>query len=305
MIAGSHDVGIEGTLISVLEEVGLLTNLGSSRYFKKNEEEIVLAGETIGNVFIAGFPGRKADINQVLGNLKIEFPKENCYKIFLFHHIVTDISPLFGDFPLSLLPKGFDYYAGGHWHLRKEIKYNDHPVNYPGSTEYCGIDEMECERGFYFINDKETKYIKLNPRKIIIKEIKAEGLIPQEVVEKCLLEIKETKENPILILKISGRLKKGRRIEINKNVMQELGKEKGYLYVKVIANDLLNPEDFEKARLKSKTLDEVESEYLKSKGYSKNEIETAQELIKNLGEKLTQTEIENKTKELVKKRWLN
>ena len=51
---------------------------------------------------------------------KENLEKETGYKIFLFHSALTEFKPEelkdIESHPLSLLPKNFNYYAGGHVH---------------------------------------------------------------------------------------------------------------------------------------------------------------------------------------------
>ncbi|MCW1309956.1 MAG: DNA repair exonuclease, partial [Candidatus Nanoarchaeia archaeon] len=129
IVPGSHDISTEGTSISIFERVDLIKDVSSREFFEMGEEKSNFSGmmfEIKGNkVFICGLPGRRARINEIYEKFYVDLPKD-AYKIFVFHHIISDIpnSVPFSDIATSQLPKGFDYYAGGHWHSRFEMKYN-------------------------------------------------------------------------------------------------------------------------------------------------------------------------------------
>ena len=105
-----------------------VVNLSSKKHLKDYE----LLGEKIGNVCVYGVWGRKRDIQDLYENLKIDLNKD-CFNVFVLHQAVSSIkeSEMFADIVTELLPKGFNYYAGGHWHGREELTYNNKPLIYP------------------------------------------------------------------------------------------------------------------------------------------------------------------------------
>ncbi|MDD5418008.1 MAG: DNA repair exonuclease [Candidatus Nanoarchaeia archaeon] len=306
IIAGSHDMGIDGTLITALENVELLENIGANRHYEHKDDKIILHGRIHKDFFIAGVPGRRANIEEIFSRITPE--KTNAkWKIFMFHHSITDVSPSFGEIPTSLLPKGFDYYAGGHWHFKSEMEYNKKPLIYPGPTEYCDSSEMEREgeRGFYIIEEKNSvlvpRFVKLNTRNVVFVHIDCGGLSPQEIVEKCTKEIKDDNKNSILIVKLSGRLREGKRVDIDRNEIYDFASEKNYLYAKINMSDLMDPFDKTGVDITGKNIEEIEHEFLKQKGYSDSLIIFAKELVSVLGRDGETAEAELNTQEIIKK----
>ncbi len=295
-IPGSHDTGVDGTFLSVLEKVGLLTNLGNPRYFEKKEGSITLKGEVCKNVFLAGMPGRRAGIKDVYRVLKPEF-QEAKLKVFVFHHTVSDANAFFPDINTSLLPKGFDYYAGGHWHKRFETVFNNAPIVYPGSLENCDIREMNYgqRKGFFIVEfDEKLKYYlePIKARRVEWVEINCNGLSPEEVEKKCREKMVKASDKPLLVLKLKGRLSKGSRSEINKSKLLELAINEGYLHAHTSTSDLSNPATDLDLTIRNKSVETIEHEYLTKKGFKENELEIAKKIINLLGREMRPSEIQ-------------
>ncbi|MCD6547186.1 MAG: DNA repair exonuclease [Nanoarchaeota archaeon] len=301
IVPGSHDIGVGETILSVLEEVGLLKNLASSKYISVENNKIVLSGENIKDCFICGLPGKRARIEEVYKNLKIN--GDGKYKIFVFHHTISKISEKFSDIPTSLLPKGFDYYAGGHWHGFFKTNYDNGVIVYPGSTEYCDLDEMERDKNKYFClvelnDDVKIKSIPIKTRPIIIKEINCNNIDAVDVANLCINSIDEIKENAILIFKLKGRLSKGTKSEINREKILNWAKEKGFLITKIYMGELENPET-PFVSVKFKTPSEIEDEYLKKLNYNEEEVKLAKDIIRILGKSFTPKEYEVAKKQMI------
>ena len=285
-IAGSHDIGVDETIISLLESIGLVKNLNAARYYSSEGEYIKVDGEMIGDCFVCGVAGKRARIKEIYERIKPE--KKGKFNIFMLHHIVSDISEKFADIQSSLLPRGFDYYAAGHWHSYADFKHDEGVIVYPGSTEYNDLYEMEKDENKYFVfvttDPFNFEKIKLNIRKVVSKSIDCSGMDAQEVSAKAVSNIENADKNPILIVKLNGRLGKGTKSEIDRNEIIKDAETKGYLYTKIYLSSLENPEaPFVSG--KSKTSAEIEREYLSKQEYSEDAIEVAQHLISLLGNK--------------------
>ncbi len=281
---GNHDITTEGTIITILERVGLLINIANPRYYEIGKK-IKLKGEMNDGAFICGIEGRTAKIQEIYENLEIEITNAK-YKIFMFHHTVNSASQKFADMPLGLLPKGFNYYAGGHWHSYHKQEYDHGTLVYPGSTEYWDAREMrEDKEKKVIIIDTETgiKEITVPTRKIRVITIESNNLTPEQITEKSMKELEKTKieEGEFIQLEMKGTLK-GNIGMINKQKIQNIIKEKT-LACRIITTELYTDEAYIKSR--GKTISEIEIEYLKDKGYKTEEIELALRMIKIFGEK--------------------
>jgi len=297
IVPGSHDMGVEDTMLSVFDRMGLLKNLASNRYYKHDNDKIIVNGESYKGCFICGVAGRRANIDKIYQQLKVE--DNSAYKIFVFHHIISDISERFSDIPSSVLPKDFDYYAGGHWHGYFQTKFGKGDVVYPGSTDYNDLNEIENDPEKYFciaeVNDGKTTINKvpITTRKIVSLNIDCSNLTPKEVTARCIEKIEKTSDNPILILKLNGRLSNGTKSEINRNLIFEHTKASGYLFTKTYIGELENPNS-PFISTKKRSASEIEEEYLLKQNYDENTTRVAKQLINILGKKLTPTEFEKR-----------
>jgi len=300
---GSHDIGVDDTIISLLEVMGLLINVSSKKHYLLEGEKIIMLGEKINNVSIYGIAGKRAKIDEIFRNLVPKDLEPNHFNIFIFHHIISDISEKFMDLPVSLLPKNFDYYAGGHWHGFFESKYGKGKIVYPGSTEYNDLKEMESDQAKYFCfvtqeNGKlNVEKIKIKTREIKILEINCNNADALEVTKEVISKITPNQNKAILIIKLLGKLSKGNKLEIDRKLISDTAEAQGYLYAKIYLSDLENPETpFVSSR---KSSAEIEEEYLVKQKYEENEVLVAKQLISLLGKEFTPSEL--KAKQLASK----
>ena len=140
VIYGSHDFSpVSKSAIDLLNSAGFFTKI---TYTDDEEGKIKLNFFTDPktNVKITGLPGLKAgkDITYYEQLDRKSLESETDFKIFMFHgginEMITDNMPEADFMPLSLLPKNFDYYAGGHMHKFSKRSYPDYTnIVYPGT----------------------------------------------------------------------------------------------------------------------------------------------------------------------------
>ncbi len=294
---GSHDMSVDGTLITVLERVGLLINVAKPSNYENNGEEIIIKGEDAGNAIIYGVPGRRANIKRIYNSIRLA--KSNKFKIFMFHHTLSSVigSEDFADIPITSLPIGADYYAGGHWHEHEEFTYHGKPVIYPGSTEYNSITEMSSgkPRGFIHYKDKPI-FKKITTREVKVIDITC-NTTPEEATRKAINEI--TKSNKgLIIIRFKGKLIKGKRSDIDVKIIKKEAENNGWLHCSIKLSDLNNPG--EEITTNNKSVNEIERDYLKSLGYNNNEIKIAQEIIRILGNNYSTKDLTKAVNEVLK-----
>ncbi len=294
VIPGSHDVGIgeEESIIELFHKNNLLTNLNSKKYLKLGEE-VKLKGETYKEAFICGIKGKRSKVeDEIFKKLKIDIDNSAFIKIFAFHHTISYLGEKFKDLDTESLPKGFDYYAAGHWHGHKEnIEYDRGIIQYPGSLEYC--DEKEIvdnpNRGFFVIaydqngiNSIEYKIIKTRNKQIF--GINSDNKKPLDIENEIINKLSKN-DGDILVLKLDGKLD-GKTSEINLVKIKKIGYELGYSYISINKSKLSDKDtDIQEDDIKTKELSTIEYEFLKKKGYNEKEIKIARYLIDSLGEK--------------------
>lgn len=287
-IPGSHDIGMgeEESIIELFHRNGLLVNLNSKKYITLGDS-VTLKGVTYKNAFICGVKGKRSRVeDEIFKKLTIEKNGMTFIKIFAFHHTISDLGEQFKDLETDNLPKGFDYYAAGHWHGHREnIKYDNGIIQYPGSLEYC--DEKEIvdnpNRGFYVveynengINSIEYKIIKTRSKQIFTA--KADGKTAQKIEEDALNHLYKN-NGDILVIKMEGEIN-GRISELNTLKIKKTAYDMGYSYVSINKSRLSDKETApELDDIKNKELSSIEYEFLKKKGYNEKEIKIARYLM--------------------------
>ena len=140
-VYGSHDHSpLSNSVIDLLAETGYLTKMGHE--VRDGRVRLNYARDEKTGALLAGLSGLKS--SKDLENYKAlerEEPEGGSPKIFIFHGALKDM----GDgergeqMAASWMPRGFDYYAGGHLHTHREERgLGGLPlVVYPG-TPFAG-----------------------------------------------------------------------------------------------------------------------------------------------------------------------
>lgn len=174
IIAGSHDYSPSGkTMLDVLEEAGLVKNVAKGEVQndgnnKDNKGKLCLRftiDEKTG-AKITGILGKKGMLDRKYYEEldKTNLEAEQGYKIFMLHTALSEFKPReleqMEAHPLSLLPKGFDYYAAGHVHYIFSQQQEEYGfIAYPGALFPCNFRELEqfgCGGG-YFVNVQKNE----------------------------------------------------------------------------------------------------------------------------------------------------
>jgi DNA repair exonuclease SbcCD nuclease subunit len=171
---------------------------------------------------ITGISGRKVgldrEIYEKLDRKNLEM--EDGFKIFLLHKGIQEILPLDMNFrdslPISLVPKGFDYYGGGHIHKRVEKKIDGSVIVYPGPLFGSSFQDLEEtakgeKRGFYIISfDKkilDCRFIEINMVEILYKEIVSSKWNSEKLEDEITKNISGLEvKNKIFLIKVKGKL---------------------------------------------------------------------------------------------------
>jgi hypothetical protein len=177
-IYGSHDYTPTGTsVIDILDTAGALTNISKWKMERGRLSLDVVTDQKTG-ARLAGISARKIGLESRYYEILDRAPLEKLegFKVFAFHSGITQFRPedlaQIETVDISLLPKGFHYYAGGHIHQRGEYRAAGYDrVVFPGPlfTGY-GRDVEETakgeKRGFYLVEfDEEVKRVEFIPVK--------------------------------------------------------------------------------------------------------------------------------------------
>ena len=276
VVYGSHDFSpVSNSVIDLLAEVGYITKVTDATSHEDGQISLKCLIDPKTGAKITGLSGLKVGKDrewyEKLDRESLE--AEQGLKIFLFHGGISDMktdSGMDGDqMPLSLLPRGFSYYAGGHMHKFNHQSFDGYSnVVYPG-TPFAGYHaDLEDnasgqKRGFVLVEFEDTvksvDFVEIENTEYEIIDVdannrKAES-INQELSEKTA-EIDAA--NKVVIIKIQGELMSGKTADVDVSLVRDKLNEAGSLVVNISKN-----------QLKSK-----EYSITEAKGSNKEEIET-------------------------------
>jgi len=280
-IAGSHDFSPSGkTMIDVLENAGLLKNVCKGSIDAETKQLLLnFTTDPKTGAKLTGILGRMGQLDQTYyQNLSLQnLEQEPGYKIFIFHTSITEM--LASKFekiesqPVSFLPKGFNYYAGGHIHHPTQLNLPEFgTLTYPGALFPNSFSEVEeyGHGGYYLIttNLEENKYIqKIEWIPLKMKEhhhltIDCNHKSPEIILFEIMnplqgIEIKDT----IVTLRLKGSIDHGKVSDINfKEIFDSLYAKNAYFVMKNTAQ--LNSEEFEEIKLGEASTENIEEQII-------------------------------------------
>jgi DNA repair exonuclease SbcCD nuclease subunit len=269
VVSGSHDYSPSGkTILTILENAELITNVAKGDDVGgklKLRFTVDKSGAKLTGVF-----GRKGSLEvEYFKNLDRSIENEKGFKVFLFHSGIEEYKPDYlkeiKAMPLSLLPKGFDYYAGGHIHHRMEQDYGKGKVVFPGSLFPCDFQELERfgSGGFYIVDDGNLEFVPIKEADVRVIKLDAENKIAKDV-EKGIEEKIESLDlkDAILLIKVSGVLSEGKPVDINFRQLTALAHDKGARVVRRNINSLSSKE-FEEIKVSADTIEDLENKIIK------------------------------------------
>ncbi|MBC7091610.1 MAG: DNA repair exonuclease [Nitrososphaeria archaeon] len=250
VIYGSHDYSPnETSMVDVLDSAGLIKKI-----VKVEEKEGGLKLEFFTDpktsAKLAGISARKAGLEknyfEILDRESLE--KENGFKIFVFHSAITELKPEYlaemESIPVSLLPRGFDYYAGGHIHQHANIRLPGYErIVYPGPLFAGYPRDLELsakgeKRGFYIISFDEKvrdiKFVDISFYDSLYVEYDASNKNSIQAQKELLDKLRKIDVgNKLVVLRIKGELSGGKTSDISSTEIRNLLLQKGAIYVSI------------------------------------------------------------------------
>ena len=272
IIPGSHDYSPSGkTMLDVLEEAGLFINVVKGEEVDGKLKLNFTIDEKTG-AKITGMLGKRYSLekkyyeNLITENLE----KENGYKIFMFHSGIDELKP--EDMqniitqPLSLLPKNFDYYAGGHVHIVENKQVEGYGlIVYPGPLFPNSFSELEkLERGgFYIVENNKLRWESIQIYNIFKIMKNCNGKNPEQIFDEIMDEIKDKEfNNTIVLIRLSGTLSSGKPTDIDfKEIFSLLYSKSAYFVMKNTSS--LTTKEFEEIKIDTKSVEEAENSIIK------------------------------------------
>lgn len=239
-VAGSHDYSPSGrSILEILEEVGLFKNV--CKGFVENDNLKLRFTEHIKpNVKLTGIVGRRGLLDRKYyeqlyrDNLELE----EGFKIFLFHTAITELKPRelekMDSAPVSLLPKGFDYYAGGHVHIVKDSTLEGYKkIVFPGPIFPVTFSELEKfnSGGVYFYDNEKISYVPIKLCEILNIRVDCNRKSAIQSMELIIDAIKPDLKNTVVTIRMEGILESGKLSDIDWKEIYEILYSKGAISV--------------------------------------------------------------------------
>ena len=216
-VDGSHDSApnlITSTILNPLDSAGLIHYLPRhDGAFWKNE-----------NCYVYGIPNFRTSrktMEELPAFLKKNKPTPDplLFNILVFHMAldIPAIKPpkMEAEAKPENLPKGFNYYAGGHIHKPYKSNFNKGILVYSGGTETASYNEAQIQKGFYHVkvnkNGKaQIERINLEtPRKFVVLEQTFTNMTTQKITDAVEQNVKNNDQpNSIIVPVIKGVLPK-------------------------------------------------------------------------------------------------
>jgi hypothetical protein len=281
VIYGSHDYNPNGkSIIDILDSTGLFTKVVKGEvtegklkleFFKDPKTEVKLVGIS------ARKAGLESQYFEILDRDALE--SEPGFKIFLFHAGIDEFKPKYltqmESIPVSLLPKDFQYYAGGHIHEKGEYNlphYN--PIIFPGTLFAGSPRDFEAaakgvQRGFYIIEfGTKVEKITFMPIKVCDSvyyeyDVSNKNSIQaQQELQKSLKTLDVL--GKFALIKVFGELVGGKTSDLKFSELKEKLTENGALHVEINRNGLSSKE-YSNIKLEGEDPNTIENRLLAEK----------------------------------------
>ncbi len=203
------------------------TDAPSAIFGKKQKLRLDVLTDPKTGVKITGISARKLGLEKTyFQDLDAEaLEKMAGPKIFVFHCAIQEHKPStlqrVDAVPLSLFPKGFDYYAGGHVHARLLTDFGNGKIVYPGPLSFADFRDLEevthQEHGFYAVDldARKAEFVPVHVAAVRLVRVDAEGLDAKSADAKIQSACNDAQTGDVLLLHVKGTLSQGKPSEID------------------------------------------------------------------------------------------
>ena len=264
-IAGSHDCSPTGrSILDVVESAGLGVNVSRGEATADGMLRLLPVVDPKTSVMLSGLLGKKGGLErhyyEALDRASLETLQGP--KIFVFHGSISELKPEeleeMDAFGISLLPRGFDYYAGGHIHIVKQQSFPGYlNVVYPGPVFPNNFAELEkLEAGsFCLVRDWVPEQVRIQLAQVIGVVVDVDGKSAPEAEVLVRAALPRDAAGAIVLLRVQGCLRDGTPADIH---FKELlaGIKDPLIILKNTAS--LTSKEFQEIDIGKGTLDEIE-----------------------------------------------
>ena len=295
IIPGSHDFSASGkTMIDVLENAGLFVNVCKGDVIDKRLRLRFTLDKKTG-AKITGMLGKRGMLDRIFyEDLDREhLEKEKGHKLFMFHTALSELKPKeleqMEAQPVSLLPRGFDYYAGGHVHHKMEFSSTEYKkVTQPGALFPNNFAELEKFGfgGFFVVENDNVEWRAVKVKERIALAIACDGKSPDEITNTTVEEINKSGiRNALITIRFEGTVMGGKVSDIRFKDIFAHAYYKGAYYV-LKNTGALKSEEFEEIKIQNESIEDIEDMLIRKHVQQVNagidgerEIELTKELI--------------------------
>lgn len=210
IIPGSHDFSPSGrTLLDVFERAGLVENV-----MKYDNGELKFSVDRTG-AKVTGMYGRKGGLESSdYSELKKEgLESEGGFKIFMFHTALDEFKPKDLErvecLSYQMLPRNFDYYAGGHVHYAFEASREGYKkIVFPGPlfpNNFRELEEFGCGR-FCVVsvsNGLDVSWREIKLKEVVHHKFNLDGVFAEDVEARVVNSVRDF-DDKILLLRFEG-----------------------------------------------------------------------------------------------------
>lgn len=265
IIAGSHDYSPSGkTMLSVLEEAGLVINVAKQKEGEGLCLQITQDPKT--GTKMCGIIGRRGALEESYYKHlnREELEKEEGFKLFLFHSALLELKEKGFEemlaMPLSYLPKGFDYYAGGHVHIVCDKEVDGYRVVYPGPLFPNSFDEIEKLKGggFFVYDNGSVTREDVSIKRVVEILVKSNGHSADELMGMLQAELLDKDfTDAIVTVRCKGHLGSGKISDIDfSSYVKEIYSKGAYFVMRNTRG--LDSQVFEAVRIEEQQIDVLE-----------------------------------------------
>lgn len=271
-IAGSHDFSPSGkTMLDVLEHAGLAKNVARGEELPDNRVKLKFTVDEKTGAKITGMIGKKGGLEKGYYHqiAKEHLEAEPGFRVFLFHSAIAELKPKgleqMDAMAVSLLPAGFDYYAGGHVHVVDKASLDRYKnIVYPGPVFPNNFAEVEKLRhGSFVIYDNGTvTHVPLPVNPVVCLSVDTENKSASWAEQEVRRELaSKDLKNAVVTIRVSGRLGQGRPADIQWNDVFHDAYARG-AYVVMKNTHKLTSRELEVVMVREQNVEEVERSLL-------------------------------------------
>jgi len=277
IIEGSHDFSPTGrTITRVLEKAGLFARVARGEKTEDGRLRLKFTVDQETGAKIAGIAGRPGSLERTTyqGLDRDAVSREGGFKIFMFHSGLEELKPEEFEkasfMPISLLPPGCAYYAGGHMHKPMIVDWEGYgKIAYPGPLFPENFRELETMEsgGFYIVTEKnggvdaEWRAIKIH--EVTRISIDANDISSSEVEKELRRRLEDADvEGKILLIRIEGNLAAGSPSEIDFRKLASEEYARGAILVKKNTSKLAAKE-YEEIEVLAENREDLEDRLIK------------------------------------------